>query len=588
MRVTELQTFGLLTNNLQRARARSVELQQRVSTGKLVRRPSDDPSAFHHIAQDKTSIAVMQQRLRNISFGQTRLDLSDQVLIGASNSLSRLQELAVQFRSDTNGPAERVIGSAEVRQLFAQLQEFANTDLNGHPIFTGTSTHGRATGLAVTVPVTLTNGANDTLIVEVDGVQSGSIDLTSGVESLTGDELATRLQGRINADTTLAGEGKSVTVAFESGRLVIASDSHGQSSGVVVVGGSSRSPLGLNGGSTTTGEAPFALTATVSPASGNTGGAIAGQGRIVDPNSATLDDYVIRFTSASAYEVLDITVPVTTARTASNTGDADVLDAGVVNPRLATLHDYQIQFTSSTQYSVLDVTAGTTVSSGNTFVSGAPIEFDGLRVILANGDQGGPQAGDTFSVGMTPRTVLANQSYVSGQPITVDGMSLTVTNGTGAPAAGDLFSVVSGLQYQGNDSLHAIEVGSEQTVATNVPGSRIFTSSTVDLFATVKQLVGALRSNDRTGITEALGGLNRSISHVGAIQGEIGALSNRLAISTEQLDEAHQFYTQLLSQTEDVDLAKAISDLTLQQYAIEAASRTLTQVFDNSLLKYLR
>jgi flagellar hook-associated protein 3 FlgL len=44
----------------------------------------------------------------------------------------------------------------------------------------------------------------------------------------------------------------------------------------------------------------------------------------------------------------------------------------------------------------------------------------------------------------------------------------------------------------------------------------------------------------------------------------------------------------MLSQTEDVDLAKAISDLTLQQYAIEAASRTLTRVFENSLMNYLR
>jgi flagellar hook-associated protein 3 FlgL len=38
---------------------------------------------------------------------------------------------------------------------------------------------------------------------------------------------------------------------------------------------------------------------------------------------------------------------------------------------------------------------------------------------------------------------------------------------------------------------------------------------------------------------------------------------------------------------EDVDMAKAISDLTLQQFAIEAASRTLNQVFENSLMKYL-
>ncbi len=588
MRVTESHVFGVLANNLQRSRSRLLDLQRQVSTGKAVSRPSDDPSAFHQVLHHRVSLVGLDQHLRNISFGKTRLDLSDQVLQGVSGTLPRLQQLAVQFRSDTNGPAERVIGAAEVRQLFAQLQQLANTDLNGHPIFTGTSTHGRATGLPIAEPVSLVNGSNDTLLVEVDGVLSGTIDLTSGTESLTGGELASRLQNRINADATLAGAGKRVTVTFEGGRLMIASDSHGLGSQVSVVGGSSRAGLGFDGGSTTTGEVPFALTATVSPGSGNTGGAIAGQGRVVDPNAATLDDYVIRFTSASTYEVLNVTVPVTVSASTANTGSARVMDAGMIDPRSLTLHQYRIQFTSPTQYSVLDVTAGTTVSSGNVFVSGAPIEFDGLRVMLAAGDGGGPQTGDQFDISLTPRTVSANQPYLSGQPLTVEGIQLRITNDSGTPAAGDLFAVVTGMQYQGDDELQPIEVGPGQAVPTNLPGSRAFTASGADIFGSVKQLVRALRSNDRTGITEALGGLTGGISHVASLEGEIGALSNRMAVGADQLEEAKSFYSELLSRIEDVDLAKAISDLVLQQYAIEAASRTLTQVFDSSLLRYLR
>ncbi|HWV45570.1 MAG TPA: flagellar hook-associated protein FlgL, partial [Nitrospira sp.] len=165
MRVTELQTFGVLANDLARARARALELQEQVSTGKLVRQPSDDPTAFNHIALDKASLAAIDQWQRNIGFGQTRLNLSDNMLSQASETLSRVQELAVQFRNDTNGAADRTAGAKEVRQLFAQLQQSANTELNGQPIFTGTSTHGRATGLAITTPMTLTNGSNDTLMV---------------------------------------------------------------------------------------------------------------------------------------------------------------------------------------------------------------------------------------------------------------------------------------------------------------------------------------------------------------------------------------------------------------------------------------
>lgn len=587
MRVTELQTFGVLTNNLARARARALDIQQQVSTGKLVRQPSDDPSAFNHIALDKASLAAIEQRSRNIVFGQTRLDLSDNALSQAMNSLSRVQQLAVQFRSDSNGAAERVIGAKEVRQLFAQLQQTANTELNNQPIFTGTSTHGRATGLAITAPLTLTNGSNDTLILTVDGTTSGTIDLTGGTESLSGAQLAARVQSRINADTALSNAGKSVTVTFEGDRLIIASDLSGPESTVRVTGGLARTALGFAGGSETTGGVPFALTATVASAAGNTGGVLAGQGRVVDDNAATLDDYMVRFTSATTYDVLNVTAPVTTSRGTSNTGGAAILDAGMVNAAQLTLHNYQIQFTSSTQYSVVDQTTSTTLSSGNTYVSGEAISFGGLRVVLSNGQQGGPQSGDTFSVSLSPTTVLANQTYLSGSEISFDGLRLTLANGTGAPANGDLFSITSGLQYQGDAGVHAIEIGTAQTVPTNVAGDRAFVAGGVDLFAEVKQLLGALRGNYRQGISDALGGLNQGVSQVATIQGEVGATSNRLTTSAAQLEDAKGFFTQTLSETEDVDLAKAISDLTLQQFAIEAASRTLSKVFENSLLNYV-
>jgi flagellin-like hook-associated protein FlgL len=587
MRVTELQSFGVLTNNLIRSRARMLELQQQVSTGKLVRQPSDDPSAFNHIALDKASLAVIEQRERNIVFGQTRLDLSDKALSQAMASLSRVQQLAVQFRSDTNGAVERTIGAKEVRQLFAQLQQSANTELNDRPIFTGTSTHGRVTGLTTAVPVTLTNGSNDTLVLVVDGTTSGTIDLTSGTESLTGVQLAARLQSRINADTALINSGKSVTVMFEGDHLVIASDSNGSQSAVRVTGGLARNDLGFMGGSETTGGVPFALTATVASAAGNTGGAVAGHGRVVDDNAATLDDYLIRFTSATTYDVLNVTVPVTTARGSSNAGGVAVRDAGMVNAAALTLHDYQIQFTSSTQYSVVDMTTSTTLSSGNTYVSGDAISFAGLRVVLENGQQGGPQTGDAFSISLSPRNVLTNQTYASGNEISFDGIRVMLSNGTGTPANGDLFSIVSGLQYQGDADRHAIEIGTGQIIPTNVAGDQAFTAGGVDIFGGVKDLIGALRGDDGRGISDALGRLNQGISQIAAIQGEVGATSNRLNMSAAQLEETKGFFVRSLSKTEDVDLAKAISDLTLQQFAIEAASRTLTKVFENSLLNYL-
>lgn len=588
MRVTEQQTFGILANNLARSRARSLEIQQQVSTGKKVQRPSDDPSSFNHIALDKSSLASIEQRLRNISFGRTRLDLSDNLLTGTTDTLSRIQQLAVQFRSDTNGLPERVIGSREIRQLFSVVLQNSNAELNGQAVFTGTSTHGRTTGLAITTPVTLTNGTNDTLVVSVDGVTSGTIDLTSATGSFTGAQLAARVQTQINADAALTASNKQVTVTFDTDHLVIASDTHGPLSTVSITGGTARTSLGLVGGSRTTGASPFAMTATTSPGSTNSGGLLVSQGTVFDENQVTLDDYVIRFSSATTYDVLDVTGPVGVTRNTANTGNAFASDAGIISPADLTLNTYAILFTSSTQYNIVNSTTSTTVSSGNTYVSGNAIEFDGLRVMLSNGQQGGPQSGDSFSVSLSPRTVLANQTYSTGTEISFEGLRLQLTTGSSGPAAGDRFSVVTGVQYQGDTGVHHIEVGNNQTVQTNVTGDRVFIGPNVDLFASIKNLATSLRSNYRGGITDTIGDIGEGLSQAGAVIGEVGALSNRLTASGDRLLDSKTFFSRTLSETEDVDLAKAISDLTLQQYAIEAASRTLNQVFSNSLLNYLK
>ena len=180
-----------------------------------------------------------------------------------------------------------------------------------------------------------------------------------------------------------------------------------------VTGGLARTALGFAGGSETTGGTPFALTATVASAVGileelgRTGPSRRRQcrhlGRLCHPL------YFVYHLRCVECDGSGDDVAGT-----SNAGGAAVLDAGVVNAAQLTLHNYQIQFTSPTQYSVVDQTTSTTLSSGNTYVLGEAISFAGLRVVLANGQQGGPQTGDTFSVSLSPRTSLPTRPMCPG------------------------------------------------------------------------------------------------------------------------------------------------------------------------------
>lgn len=78
----------------------------------------------------------------------------------------------------------------------------------------------------------------------------------------------------------------------------------------------------------------------------------------------------------------------------ANTGTGVVSVGNVANPALLTGHDYSITFTSATTYDVTDTTTATPVSSGNAYVSGQAISFDGMQFDI----KGIPAAGDTFTV----------------------------------------------------------------------------------------------------------------------------------------------------------------------------------------------
>jgi flagellar hook-associated protein 3 FlgL len=821
MRVTEQQTYNVLVNNIQRARAKALATQVQISTGKKVVQPSDDASAFDRIVSTKASMGKVEQHVRNLDVATTRLDMTDSTLNGVTTVLTRIKELAVQFASSTNSPSDRVIGAQEVRQLFLQLQEFGNTEYaGGQSVFSGTSRNGRATGVTITAPITLTGGSNDSLVVKVDGTTSGTIAL--GTASLSGSGLAALVQSKINADATLSAAGKSVAVTFDTDHLVITSNNNGQMSSVEVTGGSGLTSLGFNGGSTTTGLSPFALRASTSVSARNVGSAVISQGTVQNQNAATLNDYLVKFSGAATFDVYNVSTAVTVASNSTNTGAAVKGDSGVVDSSRVTLDNYEVRLkniytvtagvndglrfdpgtgavtatlaagaytgaqlaaqvktameavsggatytvtfddssgkfsltnngtnatalsllysngastakslmgstgtdqtaiavgstatsnvdttglagvskqlnvydqtlasnifniTSSNNTLIVNDTAGGagadttitltpgsytgaqlatelasklnasrsavntvayTVSSGSvtagrftinnpagnanslimkfgnagstaaqilgstpvtvtetvgaststlnrdagyaTYQSGANIDFDGLRVVLQDGTTG-PRNGDVFTVAQARKAVLSNQSYISGGAIDADGLRFSLRDGAAAPASGDMFRVQTGVQYQGNSGRQTIEIGDGQTVKTNVPGNQIFSGPTTDLFNSVKNLATALNGNYSGGIQQSLADVDAGVDQVAVAQGEVGALSNQLVTTKTSLDDTKTFLSTILSNNEDVDLVGAISELTLQQQAIQAAGATLNRIFESSLLNFLK
>ena len=173
---------------------------------------------------------------------------------------------------------------------------------------------------------------------------------------------------------------------------------------------------------------------------------------------------------------------------------------------------------------------------------------------------------------------LAN-TEVSGQAV----FGGTKTNATP-------FTITSGdtVAYQGNAEIQEIAVSPNQTVQILVPGSQIFTGSTTNIFTSVSNLLAALESNNSSGIDTAIGNLDQATSQISDAQGTVGALANRLEATGAALNTASVTLKQALSDKEDADLATAITQLSLQQVAVQATSQAFTKIFDTSLLNFLK
>ena len=103
------------------------------------------------------------------------------------------------------------------------------------------ATSGSKTSSALSVPITI-NSSNDTLTVTVDGTASGTITISSAsYGSLTA--LATELQAKINADSTLRSASKAATVSVDGSSLKITSNAVGSSSVIQLANGSGDTTL---------------------------------------------------------------------------------------------------------------------------------------------------------------------------------------------------------------------------------------------------------------------------------------------------------------------------------------------------------
>jgi flagellar hook-associated protein 3 FlgL len=129
------------------------------------------------------------------------------------------------------------------------------------------------------------------------------------------------------------------------------------------------------------------------------------------------------------------------------------------------------------------------------------------------------------------------------------------------------------------------QIGPCVSVQVNVTGDDVLSG----LLPTLRTLSAHLASNDVASLgTTDLQALDAASATLVAKQSQVGAITNRVDAAGQRLDDVFDVTTAFLSKTQDADLPKALTDLSAQQNALQAALRGGATLIQQSLMDFLR
>jgi flagellar hook-associated protein 3 FlgL len=140
MRITTLMTSRATLSDLNEDLGRVSKLQRKLSSGKEITRPSDDPYGASRALGLRGEVEGLQQYQRNVADGTGWLNTSDTALAQISDAVQRVRELIVQGATDSASPAARAAAAEEIDQLTESIKQEADTRYGNRFVFSGTAT----------------------------------------------------------------------------------------------------------------------------------------------------------------------------------------------------------------------------------------------------------------------------------------------------------------------------------------------------------------------------------------------------------------------------------------------------------------
>lgn len=548
MRITNKMMTNDFLNDMQTNLQNMSTIQQQMSSGKEISKPSDDPFKTTKVLQLQSNIADNNQYKTNIQDASDFLSTTDTALGQANDVLQRINELLVSAGNAGYTQDERSSIKDEINQDVGQLAQVLNTNFDGKYIFGGT----RATTKPVDVlnPVTTSVGS----VTASAGAPAGSITGTYTGSSSTNYEVKLVTDTSVTPNTfkgyQLSTDGGSTwqnEVDFSSAKAIDSAADVDLGQGITLhVAADSNNNIQNN--------SVYSFATTVSQPSENSqliyydksGGAIPDplQVQVPSANLANWAGASIGFNIAGSSQ--DITIPAGTQINSIDDLAAAVNSAISANTSTAGKINAEV---------VKD-------DSGNSC-----LRFENLTssdITLQNPSTGTLPSDLSSSVG----------SKVTDSQLDMikAGLNIEISQGVVMQYSASAADVI---QFT-NDSGQSEDLRSILTKIVNHLDGKNDDGTADDSNATSE-----LTNSDLQAISDA-------ISNVSKVQSEVGAKEDRMSAASDKNDTETTNLTEILSNTEDIDVTEKTMEYATAQTVYMAALQTSARVIQPSLMDYLK
>lgn len=525
MRISSNTIFEAGIRPIQQQQVDQLKTQQQLSTGRRILAPSDDPVASARALEVTQSVSVNDQYATNRKGATSTLGLEESVLGSLTSLIQDVQTTTVNAGDPSLSHDNRVSLATDLRGRYQELLGLANSnDGSGQYLFAGYQ--------GATKPFTETAPGS----VVYNGDQGQRLVQTSAARQIAVSDAGLDIFQRIRD-----GNGTFVTAASAS-----------NAGTGIIDGGSVLDPAKWAAAANKDFTIRFAGNVSI----------------VAGPTNVATDTVTGGIVDQAAWDASSKSLQVSVAAGAvAGTFDYTITDAA--------LGSYTVNYNPATQNPLTVSLDG----SGGTFNAGIDLVLSGTA----------PQALDTFAVAPsgTPGWTYDIVDNVSGNSL------LTGAAAGGAPYS-RTYTSGSAISLKSQGTEPAFDYGVQLGI-TGAPAAgdafTIVASSSESLFTTLDHLITALETTSGTALTNnlntALTNLGNALSHVSTVRASVGSRLKEVDAAQSAGDDLNLQYQQTLSNLQDVDYAKVISQLTQQQISLQAAEQSFVKISGLSLFNYL-